>query len=80
MKDNENRRETSVGEMCKKREPMADGRRYIIYYTFEKNAETSEIIPENTMSKTSVLKETTNSPTAKTTGDMKSNTEERENV
>jgi hypothetical protein len=27
--------ETSVGEMQKRRETMADGRRYIIYYTFE---------------------------------------------
>ena len=26
--------ETSVGEMHKRREAMADGRRYIIYYTF----------------------------------------------
>jgi hypothetical protein len=25
------------GAMCKRRETMADGRRYIIYYTFEKN-------------------------------------------
>jgi hypothetical protein len=26
--------DTSVGEMHKRREVMADGRRYIIYYTF----------------------------------------------
>lgn len=28
--------ETTVGEMRKRRETMADGKRYIIYYTFEK--------------------------------------------
>ena len=27
--------ETNVGEMHKRREVMADGRRYIIYYTFD---------------------------------------------
>ncbi|HEX8246718.1 MAG TPA: hypothetical protein VF599_00920 [Pyrinomonadaceae bacterium] len=34
--------ETSVGEMHKRREAMADERRYIIYYTFgnEENSET----------------------------------------
>ncbi len=35
MQDNENKHEASVGEMRKNRETMADGRRYIIYYTFE---------------------------------------------
>lgn len=80
MKDNETSRETSVGEMNKKRELMADGRRYIIYYTFEKNAETSVRVPENAKSKTSTLNDGTSSPTAEKTGDMKSKTEERENV
>ncbi len=31
--------------MRKNRETMADGRRYIIYYTFENAAETSEKMP-----------------------------------
>lgn len=35
MTDNETKDETSVGKMRKNREAMADGRRYIIYYTFE---------------------------------------------
>jgi hypothetical protein len=30
--------ERNIGEMRKRQEKMADGRRYIIYYTFEKNA------------------------------------------
>ena len=30
--------ETSVGEMHKRQEVMADGRRYIIYYTFGTDA------------------------------------------
>ena len=59
MQDNETKHETSVGEMRKNRETMADGRRYIIYYTFENTAEaTAETKP----------------------GDLKSKTEERENV
>ena len=35
--------ETSVGEMHKRQEVMADGRRYIIYYTFgaEETADTA---------------------------------------
>ncbi|HXH70925.1 MAG TPA: hypothetical protein VNI60_11405 [Pyrinomonadaceae bacterium] len=41
MQDNETGHETSVGEMRKNRETMADGRRYIIYYTFENTAETT---------------------------------------
>jgi hypothetical protein len=35
MTDNETKDETSVGKMRKNREAMADGRSYIIYYTFE---------------------------------------------
>jgi hypothetical protein len=41
MRDNETKHETSVGEMRKNRETMTDGRRYIIYYTFENAAETT---------------------------------------
>ncbi len=32
-------RAENVGEMSKRREKMADGRRYIIYYNFEKAVE-----------------------------------------
>ena len=34
--------ESSVGEMHKRRETMADGRRYIIYYTFGPEAAADE--------------------------------------
>ncbi|HEX8367979.1 MAG TPA: hypothetical protein VF604_05515 [Pyrinomonadaceae bacterium] len=34
MEDKGKTLKTSVGEMHKRREAMADGRRYIIYYTF----------------------------------------------
>lgn len=34
MKDTDAKPETSLGEMHKRKETMADGRRYIIYYTF----------------------------------------------
>lgn len=39
MQDSESEHKASVGEMRKDRETMADGRRYIIYYTFKKDAE-----------------------------------------
>jgi hypothetical protein len=53
MQDNEIRHETSVGELRKNRETMADGRRYIIYYTFENAAETTtETTPKDLKSKT----------------------------
>ena len=34
MENEEKQPENKVGEMHKRRETMADGRRYIIYYTF----------------------------------------------
>ncbi len=34
MENEEKQPENKVGEMRKRRETMADGRRYIIYYTF----------------------------------------------
>ena len=40
MQDKETKlKETLVGKMQKRREKMADEKRYIIYYTFEKNEE-----------------------------------------
>ncbi len=39
MENEENKPEENVGEMHKRRELMADGRRYIIYYTFGDNNE-----------------------------------------
>jgi hypothetical protein len=42
MEDKRKTLKPSVGEMRKRRETMADGKRYIIYYTFgdEENSET----------------------------------------
>ena len=34
-----NERGSTVGEMHSRREQMADGRRYIVYYTFSENDE-----------------------------------------
>ncbi|MDQ6786375.1 MAG: hypothetical protein M3033_06095 [Acidobacteriota bacterium] len=34
MENEEKQPEKTVGEMCKRRETMPDGKRYIIYYTF----------------------------------------------
>ena len=34
--------ETNVGDIQKRREQMADGRRYIIYYTFGKDSPTGK--------------------------------------
>ena len=39
MLENKNKAVKTVGEMQKRRETMQDGRRYIIYYTFETNDE-----------------------------------------
>lgn len=53
MQNNEIKPKTSVGEMRKDRETMADGRRYIIYYTFGNDAETTETtMPNRIKSKT----------------------------
>ena len=35
MENEEKQSEINVGEMRKRREAMADGKRYIIYYTFD---------------------------------------------
>ncbi|HYP50762.1 MAG TPA: hypothetical protein VEQ34_07460 [Pyrinomonadaceae bacterium] len=40
--------ETSVGEMRKRRETMPDGKRYIIYYTFDGGGENSETMTPKT--------------------------------
>lgn len=40
--------ETSVGEMHKRREVMADGRRYIIYYTFGDDGAATDTSGETT--------------------------------
>jgi hypothetical protein len=48
QQEQQEKRGEIIGEMVKRREPMADGRRYIIYYTFEKHEnESSEIRPES---------------------------------
>lgn len=59
--------ETSVGEMHKRREKMADERRYIIYYTFGDEAGGESGNPE------------TMTQAAATTSEIE-NTEEGENV
>jgi hypothetical protein len=41
-------REISVGEMHKRRETMADNRRYMVYYTFETKDESGTINDEET--------------------------------
>ena len=45
MENEEKQAEKTVGEMHKRRETMADGKRYIIYYTFsdEKNEPQKEV-------------------------------------
>jgi hypothetical protein len=45
MENEEKQPEIIVGEMHKRRETMADGKRYIIYYTFgnEKTAPQNEV-------------------------------------
>lgn len=53
MQDNKTGHETSVGEMQKKREKMADARRYIIYYTFENTTKAAiDTKPEELKAKT----------------------------
>ena len=50
MENEEKQPENKVGEMRKRRETMADGKRYIIYYTFggeEENAGQNEEVREN---------------------------------
>ena len=48
MEDKEKQPETEVGKMHKRRETMADGRRYIIYYTFgDEEAASSGEVSEN---------------------------------
>jgi hypothetical protein len=47
MEDKGKTRETSVGEMRKRRETMPDGKRYIIYYTFGDGGEKSETLTKN---------------------------------
>ncbi len=46
MENEQKQSEEKVGEMRKRRETMPDGKRYIIYYTFE-NEETE---PQNEVS------------------------------
>ena len=48
MENEEKQPENKVGEMHKRREPMADGRRYIIYYTFgDEKIESQKEVSEN---------------------------------
>lgn len=48
MENEEKQSENKVGEMRKRREPMADGRRYIIYYTFgDDETKSSNEVKEN---------------------------------
>ncbi len=48
MENEEKQHENKVGEMHKRRETMADGRRYIIFYTFgNEEAESQKEVSEN---------------------------------
>ena len=48
MENEEKKAEKTVGEMHKRRETMADGRRYIIYYTFgDEETEAQNEVSEN---------------------------------
>jgi len=48
MGNEEKQPEKTVGEMHKRRETMADGKRYIIYYTFgNEEAEPQKEVSEN---------------------------------
>ncbi len=48
MKNEEKQTENKVGELRKRPETMADGRRYIIYYTFgDKETATQKEVSEN---------------------------------
>jgi hypothetical protein len=39
--EDKKKNDSAIGEMHKRREKMADGKRYIIYYTFGKDSEES---------------------------------------
>ena len=53
MKNEEKQLKKAVGEIRKRRETMADGKRYIIYYTFGKIEESpSETIAKSGATKT----------------------------
>ena len=41
--EKEEKNESGIGQMHKRREKMADGKRYIIYYTFGEGSEESSI-------------------------------------
>jgi hypothetical protein len=48
MENEENQAEKGIGEMHKRRETMADGKRYIIYYTFgDEKTELPKEVSEN---------------------------------
>jgi len=48
METEEKRTEETIGEMRKRREIMADGRRYIVYYKFENDeTEPQKEVSEN---------------------------------
>ncbi|MBA3601337.1 MAG: hypothetical protein H0W45_08900 [Acidobacteria bacterium] len=48
MENEENQPEKAIGEMHKRPEPMADGKRYIIYYTFgNEETESQNEVREN---------------------------------
>ena len=47
MENEDEQTEKPVGEMHKRREPMPDGRRYIIYYSFGDETASSEEVKEN---------------------------------
>lgn len=48
MENEEKQLEKTIGEMHKRRETMADGKRYIIYYTFgDEESEPQKEVEEN---------------------------------
>ncbi len=48
MENEKNQPENKVGEMHKRRETMPDGKRYIIFYTFEsEEKDSAEEVKEN---------------------------------
>lgn len=51
MENEQKKSEASLGAMRKRRVTMADGRRYLIYYTFGDDAETVEDESENQQKK-----------------------------
>lgn len=55
MREKESKLEkTNVGAMRKRRETMTDGKRYIVYYTFETAEKTPEKTPEKKEEKENV--------------------------